>query len=56
MTTLGSAMKPSRSMPLGTIPPSMRNWVPLDILLSGRATNYKDALDCIRERFQQQCG
>ncbi|OWQ66335.1 hypothetical protein CEE56_19240 [Stenotrophomonas maltophilia] len=54
--TLGPAMKPAKPMPLGTIHPSMRNWVALDLLLSGKATDYKDAIDRMRERTQQQGG
>jgi hypothetical protein len=54
--TLGPAMKPAKPMPLGAIHPSMRNWVALDLLLSGKATDYKDAIDRMRERVQQQGG
>ena len=51
--TLGPAMKPAKPMGLGEIHPSMRNWVALDLLLSGKATDYKDAIDRMRERVQQ---
>ncbi len=54
--TLGPPMKPARPMALGAIHPSMRNWVALDLLLSGKASNYKDAIDRMRERVQQQGG
>lgn len=54
--TLGPAMTPAKPMPLGAIHPSMRNWVALDLLLSGKASDYKDAIDRMRERVQQQGG
>ena len=54
--TLGPAMAPVKPMPLGAIHPSMRNWVALDLLLSGKATDYKDAIDRMRERIRQQGG
>lgn len=52
--TLGPAMTPAKPMSLGAIHPSMRNWVALDLLLSGKASDYKDALDRMRERLHQQ--
>ncbi|WP_162405399.1 hypothetical protein [Pseudoxanthomonas jiangsuensis] len=54
--TLGPAMTPAKPMPLGAIHPSMRNWVALDLLLSGKASDYKDAIDRMRERVQLQGG
>lgn len=48
--TLGPAMTPVKPMGLGSIHPSMRNWVAIDLLLSGKAKDYKDAIDLMRER------
>jgi hypothetical protein len=52
--TLGPAMKPAKPMPLGTIHPSMRNWIALDLLLSGKANNYHHAIALMKERVQLQ--
>lgn len=52
--TLGPPMAPVRPMPLGAIHPSMRNWVSLDLLLSGAAADYKDAIGQMRKRAQLQ--
>jgi hypothetical protein len=52
--TLGPPMKPARPMPLGAIHPSMRNWVALDLLLSGKASDYKDAIALMKQRWQSQ--
>lgn len=52
--TLGPPMKPAVPMPLGKIHPSMRNWISLDLLLSGKAKDYKNAIDLMRERWQLQ--
>jgi hypothetical protein len=52
--TLGPPMKPARPMPLGAIHPSMRNWVALDLLLSGKASDYKDAIALMKQRLQTQ--
>lgn len=49
-------MKPAKPMPLGAIHPSMRNWVALDLLLGGKAIDYKDAINRMRERVKQQGG
>ncbi|MDH5824197.1 hypothetical protein QFW77_14545 [Luteimonas sp. RD2P54] len=54
--TLGPAMVPALPLGLGTIYPNMRNWVALDLLLSGIAKDYKDAIDRMRKRVQQQGG
>lgn len=51
---LGPAMKPVRPMPLGTIHPSMRNYVALDLLLSGVASDYKNAIDLMKLRKERQ--
>jgi len=45
-------MKPAKPMPLGIIHPIMRNWVALDLLLSAKATDYKHAINRMRERAQ----
>lgn len=54
--TLGPAMKPANSMPLGKIHYNMRVWVALDLLISGKAPDFKTAMDLTRERVQQQGG
>lgn len=54
--TLGPAMKPAIPMPLGKIQYNMRARVALDLLLSGKATDFKAAMDLTRERVQQQGG
>jgi hypothetical protein len=48
--TLGPPMVPTRRMPLGKIHPSMRNWISIDLLLSGEAPDYKTAIDRMQER------
>lgn len=48
--TLGPPMKPAKPMRLGAIHPSMRNWIALDLLLSGKATDYKDAIALMKAR------
>lgn len=52
--TLGPPMKPAKPMPLGAIHPSMRNWISLDLLLSGKASDYKDAIDLMKDRWAAQ--
>ncbi|MGH8466372.1 MAG: hypothetical protein ACRER5_19700, partial [Pseudomonas sp.] len=52
--TLGPPMTPARPMPLGKIHPSMRNWISLDLLLSGAASDYKEAIDMMAARYKAQ--
>lgn len=52
--TLGPPMKPAKPMPLGAIHPSMRNWIALDLLLSGKASDYKEAIGLMKERWLAQ--
>lgn len=52
--TLGPPMRPAKPMPLGKIHPSMRNWIALDLLLSGVAKDYLDAIEKMRDRNHAQ--
>jgi hypothetical protein len=40
---LGSPMAPAQAMKLGNIHPSMRNWISIDLLVSGAADDYGHA-------------
>ena len=49
--TLGPPMKPAKPLPLGKIHPSMRNWISLDLLLSGVAVDYLEAINMMKDRY-----
>lgn len=48
--TLGPPMRPVEPLPLGKIHYNMRNWVALDLLLSGKASDYKEAIALTKAR------
>lgn len=52
--TLGPPMQPATPLPLGKIWATMRNWVSLDLLLSGAATDYSEALAMMKARNQNK--
>lgn len=54
--SLGPAMAPAKPMPLGAIHPSMRNWISLDLLLSGISEDYGDAVGRMRLRNESAGG
>lgn len=54
--TLGPKMAPVIPMKLGPINPRMRNWIALDILLSGVADDYSHAIQLMKERVDAAGG
>lgn len=48
--TLGPAMRPATPLPLGNIYYTARHWVALDLLISGKAASYEEAIALTKER------
>lgn len=52
--TLGPAMRPATPLPLGNIYYTARHWVALDLLISGKAATYEEAVALTKERQAQR--
>lgn len=52
--TLGPAMRPATPLPLGNIYYTARHWAALDLLISGKAATYEEAVALTKERQAQR--